>query len=204
MNNSNVKFNINIFYIPILFVFLMWGVKIYEIIYNISFVSYGVFPKELKGLRGVLFSPFIHKDIYHLVNNSYPILILGSILFFFYKKIARQIFFWLFFTTGLWLWSIGRPSLHIGASGIIYALASFIFVSGLIRKNPKLSAVSLIVVFLYGGLFWGVLPIDIEISWEGHLSGFLAGILIAIFYKKEGPPDKKYEWEIEEDLETHL
>ncbi|MEE2954000.1 MAG: rhomboid family intramembrane serine protease [Bacteroidota bacterium] len=204
MKKFNQKLNIEIFLIPIIFVVLMWGVKLYELVYDISFISYGVLPKEITGLKGILFSPFIHKDISHLINNTYPIILLGGTLFFFYKKIAPQIFFWLFFTAGLWLWAIGRPSLHIGASGVIYALASFIFVSGLIRKNPKLSAVSLIVVFLYGSLFWGILPMGAEVSWEGHLSGFLAGILIAIYYRKEGPSDKKYDWEIEEELDENI
>ena len=122
-------------------------------------------------------------------------------LFYFYKKIGVQIFLWLYFTTGIWLWAIGRPSFHIGASGLVYALASFIFFSGLIKKHTKLSAASLLVIFLYGSMIWGVLPIYKGVSWEGHLSGFLAGILLAIFYRNEGPKPKKYQWEIEEELE---
>jgi membrane associated rhomboid family serine protease len=136
-----------------------------------------------------------------LLNNSYPVLILGGMLFSFYRKIATRIFLWLFFISGFWLWIIGRPSFHIGASGIIYALASFILVSGIIRKNPRLSAVSLVVIFLYGSMIWGILPTNEAVSWEGHLAGFVAGIIVALFYKNEGPERKKYQWEIDEELE---
>lgn len=182
----------------------MWIIKCYEFFLNVSFVSFGIYPRNISGLKGLFFSPFIHKDFQHLFNNTIPLLILGSMLWFFYKKIAHKIFFWLFFISGLWTWVIGRASFHIGASGLIYALASFIFISGIIRKNPNLSAVSLIVIFLYGGLFWGIFPLEVAISWEGHLSGFIAGILVAIYYQKEGPSRKKYNWEIEEELENNI
>ena len=179
----------------------MWLVKLIELQFDLSFVTFGVSPQTLKGLRGLLFSPFIHKDLTHLFNNSYPILILGGLLFSVYRKIALPIFVWLFFISGFWLWIIGRPSFHIGASGIIYALASFLCISGVIRKNPKLAAVSLIIIFLYGSMIWGIIPTKEPISWEGHLAGFVAGILVAVFYRNEGPPHKKYQWEIDEELE---
>ena len=182
----------------------MWVVKLIEYNFGLSFAHYGVFPQSFSGLKGILFSPFIHKDFSHLINNSYPVLILGGMLFSFYKKIAPQLFVWLFFIAGFWLWVIGRPSFHIGASGIIYALASFLFVSGIIRKNPRLSAISMLIIFLYGSLIWGLLPTKEPISWEGHLAGFLAGVVVAVFYRKEGPKRKKYQWEIDEELEAEL
>ena len=125
-------------------------------------------------------------------------------LFAIYRKIATQLFVWLFFIAGFWLWIIGRPSFHIGASGFIYALASFLLVSGIIRKNPRLTAVSMLVIFLYGSMIWGLLPTKEPISWEGHLSGFISGILVAIFYRNEGPKPKKYQWEIDEEIEEEL
>lgn len=204
MDKVNQKAIFNILFFPILFLLIMWMVKFIEHNFQLSFADYGVYPKSLSGLKGILFSPFIHKDLSHLINNSYPILILGGMLFSFYKRIAHQLFLWLFFIAGFWLWIIGRPSFHIGASGIIYALASFLFISGVIRKNPSLSAVSMITIFLYGSMIWGILPTKNPISWEGHLSGFLAGILVAIFYRKKGPKRKKYQWEIDEELEEKL
>ena len=191
-------------FIPFLFLLIMWAVKIIEYNFELSFAHFGVFPQSLSGLKGILLSPFIHKDFTHLINNSYPILILGGILFSIYRKIALQLFMWLFFIAGFWLWIIGRPSFHIGASGIIYALASFLLVSGIVQKNPRLSAISMLVIFLYGSMIWGLLPTKEPISWEGHLAGFLAGILVAIFYRKEGPKRKKYQWEIDEELEEQF
>ncbi len=181
----------------------MWLVKLIELQFDFSFIKYGVLPQTSKGLKGILLSPFIHKDLSHLINNSYPVLVLGGFLFSVYRKIALQIFVWLFFISGFWLWVIGRPSFHIGASGIIYALASFLFVSGVIRKNPRLAAISCVIIFLYGSMIWGILPTKGSVSWEGHLSGFIAGILVAIFYRNDGPKRKKYQWEIDEELEEN-
>ena len=204
MNKAERKALLNILFFPILFLIIMWGVKLIEYSFRLSFADYGVKPLSLGGLKGILFSPFIHSDFKHLINNSYPILILGGMLFFFYKKIAKQLFLWLFFIAGFLLWVIGRPSFHIGASGLIYALASFLLVSGIIRKTPRLTAVSMLVIFLYGSMIWGLLPTKEPISWEGHLAGFIAGILVAIFYRNEGPKPKKYQWEIDEEIEKEL
>ena len=206
MNKAERKALLNILFFPILFLIIMWMVKLVEMMVGDSFADYGVLPQSLSGLKGILFSPFIHdaKDFSHLYNNSYPILILGGMLFSFYKKIAKQVFLWLFFIAGFWLWVIGRPSVHIGASGIIYALAAFLFISGIIRKNPRLSAVSMLIIFLYGSMIWGVLPTIEHVSWEGHLAGFMAGIIVAIFYRNEGPKRKKYQWEIDEEREEEL
>ena len=197
-----------IFIIPVLFVLIMWIVKLIEFSFNLNLMFHGVFPQTFSGLQGIFFSPFIHSDFTHLFHNSYPIIVLGGMLYFFYNKIANQIFIWLFFISGFWLWVFGGFfsgfAYHIGASGLIYALASFIFFSGIIRKNPKLAAASLVVIFLYGSLFWGLLYLKPGISWEGHLSGFLAGLLLALYYKSEGPKRKKYQWEIEEEMEEIL
>ena len=134
---------------PLIFIVIIWAVKLLEASLESNFVEYGVLPRKLSGLKGILFSPFIHKDIKHLLNNSLPILILGSSLCFFYKKNYKIIFPLLFFMSGIFLWCLGRMNFHIGASGIVYALASFIFFSGIISKNKNLSALSLIVIFIY-------------------------------------------------------
>ena len=187
--------------LPAIFLIIIWSIKIIEYSFDFSFVNFGVLPKKASGIKGVLFSPFIHKDFNHLINNSYPILILMSIINFFYKKIANEIFIWLYFISGFLLWVIGRPCFHIGASGFIYALAAFIFISGVIRKNPQLSALSMVIIFVYGSMIWGVFPLKENISWEGHLCGLITGVLIAIYFKNEGPKRKKYQWEIEEEEE---
>ena len=103
--------------------------------------------------------------------------------------------------SGTFLWCLGRINFHIGASGIVYALASFIFFSGIISKNKNLSALSLIVIFIYGSLFWGLFPTDQQISWEGHLSGFISGLILSWYFRKDLPKRKKYQWEIDEEIE---
>ena len=189
-------------FIPVLFLVILWIIKIIEYSFEMSFLQYGVFPKKISGIKGVFLSAFIHKDFNHLLNNSYPILVLGSMLFGFYKDIALKIFIYLLLVSGLLLWLIGRPAFHIGASGFIYALASFLFFSGFIRKNTGLSAISFVVIFLYGSMIWGVFPIEKFISWEGHLSGLITGLIMAFIYKDQGPKKTKYDWEIEEENEA--
>ena len=190
--------------LPIIFVLIIWAVKIVECFFDLNIYTFGVFPREIIGLRGILFAPFIHNDFTHLLNNSIPILVLGSLCVFFYKNLSFEIFMWLFFISGILLWGIGRPNYHIGASGIIYALATFLFTSGVIKKDTRLAALSLIIAFLYGSLIWGIFPSKVNISWEGHLSGLISGLIVAIFYRNEGPKRKKYNWELEEELDNEM
>jgi membrane associated rhomboid family serine protease len=146
-------------------------------------------------LIGILTFPFIHADWKHLANNSSAILVLGSMLYFFYRDIASKTLLWVYLLSGVWLWVGGRANIHIGASGVVYALFGFLFVSGLLRKHLKLMALSLLVVFMYGSLVWGVFPVDKTISYEGHLFGLLAGIVVAIVYRKQGVQRPKYSWD---------
>ena len=199
----NSKILIDNLRLPLAFLLIIWSVKILEFSLSVSFINLGIFPQKISSLIGVIFSPIIHKDIAHLLNNTYPIIVLGGLLCYFYKKIAIKIFFWLYFVSGFWLWIIGRPVYHIGASGIIYALASFLLISGLIKKNNPLTAASMLIIFLYGSMIWGILPLNNGVSWEGHLTGMFAGILIALFFKKEGPENTKYQWEIDEEAENN-
>jgi len=172
-----------IFY-PLLLVFIMWLVFWIEDTFHLNFSHFGIYPKRFSGLQGILFSPFIHGGIKHILHNSLPIFILTSFLFYHYRRIAWQILFWGMLLTGLMTWVIGRPSYHIGMSGMIYMLVSFLFFSGVFIGYYRLIALSLIIVFLYGGLVWFMFPIVDHMSWEGHLSGFIAGLFLAYFYSK--------------------
>jgi len=183
--------------IPLYLVLFLWIVFWFEVKFGFNFNEFGIYPRTFKGLRGIVFSPFIHGDIKHLYQNSIPLFVLLLSLLYFYKDIALKIFFYGVFLTGFMTWVIARKSFHIGASGLIYMLFSFIFFSGVIRKNYRLTAVSLLVIFLYGSMVWYVLPIKEEISWEGHLSGFLVGLLIAVYFRKIGPQKLQYHWEKE-------
>ena len=195
--------NLNSLKFSAVILIIIWSVKLIEIVFDFDFTEYGVLPRNFNGLLGILFSPLIHSDVNHLLSNSLPVIILCLLIFNFYNQIAKKIFIYLYFISGLWLWCIGRESFHIGASGLIYAMASFLFFSGILRKNSQLSAVALLVIFIYGGLFWGLFPIHKNVSWEGHLTGFIAGILVSFIFRNDGPKRKKYNWEIEEDLEVN-
>lgn len=198
-NVDNIHHTSNSYFtIPIYIVLFMWVVKWIEYKFGFDFAQYGVKPLELTGLRGIVFSPFIHGSTGHLFNNSIPMFVLSMALFYFYKSVAWRVILLSWFFSGLLTWLIGRNSYHIGASGVIYALASFLFFSGVFRKHPKLLAISLIVTFLYGSMVWGVFPNKVEISWEGHLSGALIGLFLAIIFRKIGPKRKVYQWEDEE------
>lgn len=193
----------SIFY-PLLFVIVLWLVYWMQLHFGSRFVEWGVLPRTASGLRGVITSVFIHADIEHLTSNSLPLIVLGMMLFYFYKKIAPAAFLWIWLVSGLWLWIGGRnstqnPIYHIGASTLIYGLASFLFFSGVFRRHLQLMVVSALVLFLYGSIVWGVFPFQPQVSWEGHLFGSLAGILVAFNYRTEGPRRKVYDWENETD-----
>jgi len=181
--------------IPGIFVFLMWFVKAVELMFDIDLTRMGIYPLSVNGLQGILFSPLIHEGFGHLFNNSLPVFFLGTFLFYFYSEIAVKVSLWLYFLTGAAVWVTGREAWHIGASGLIYGLVSFLFFSGIIRKHFRLAGLSLLIVFLYGSMVWGLFP-DVyrDVSWESHLLGFVAGIVLAVLYRKQGPQAPVYEW----------
>jgi membrane associated rhomboid family serine protease len=188
--------------IPGIFVFFMWLVKIIEILFEIDLSRFGIYPLTIKGLYGILFSPFIHADFTHLFNNSLPLFFLSVALFYFYSEVALKVFIWTFFLTGLLVWLAGRDAWHIGASGLVYGLASFLFFSGIIRRYFRLIALSLLVVFLYGSMVWGLFPgVYKNVSWESHMLGFFSGVVLAVSYRKQGPQRPVYEWMDEEEEE---
>lgn len=197
-DHNQFKFSTGVVAYPLLFVLLIWLVFWVEIRFGLRFNSYGVHPGKIVGLRGVVFSPFIHSGIQHLYHNSIPLFVLSAALFYFYRKIAWKVIVYGIILSGILTWIIGRPANHIGASGLIYVLVSFTFFKGIFAKHYRLIALSLIVVFLYGSMVWGVLPLEQGISWEGHLSGMIAGLLFAVYFRKEIAKPKKFTWEQED------
>ncbi len=202
MAKENKRFYYSLVF-PAFFLFLLWAVKFFEISMEISLVEGGVFPRRLSGLQGILFSPLIHGGWKHLVDNSMPVLFLSLALFYFYRDIAYKIWFLIYFLGGILLWGFGRQAFHIGASGLIYGLAAFLFLSGVIRKVRSLMAISLLVVFWYGGMVWGLLPFDFEVSFEAHITGAVAGVILAFVYRDQGPePERSPLLDEEEDPEA--
>ncbi len=191
---SEFRYSASVIRVPIFTVFFIWLIYWLEYKFEVNFSNYGIYPRTLKGLRGIFFSPFIHGGIDHLVNNTIPIALFLGMAFFFYKEIAFKLLVYGGLLTGLLTWIIGGKAYHIGMSGIIYLLFSFIFFSGVLRKHFRLIAVSLSIIFLYGSMFWYVFPIKKGVSWEGHLSGLLIGALFAVVYRKVGAQKKAYEF----------
>lgn len=201
MSEQQFTFQSKSLYIPVLAVIVIWFLYFIEIQFGFNFNKYGIYPQTIKGLRGVIFSPFIHSDIKHLFNNSIPLLAMLWSLYYFYSKIANKVLIIGLIVTGLLTWSFARPSYHIGASGMVYMLVSFIFFSGIFRKFYRLIALSLAVVFLYGSMIWYIFPVEERISWEGHLSGFLVGLIFAILFRNLGPQPETFEYTKNEEFE---
>jgi len=196
--NHYFKFSNSVVVAPLVAVLIIWIVFLFEIRLGINLNQYGVYPKTLSGLKGVIFSPFIHGSVEHLYNNTIPLAVLLTALFYFYRNVALRVLILGVLLSGLFTWAIGRPSYHIGASSVIYVLVSFIFFKGVFTKYYRLVALSLIVVFIYGSMLWYIFPVKDGISWEGHLGGFLTGFALAFFMKTKMPLSKKFDWEHED------
>ncbi len=194
---ASLRFTPEVVWVPLAFALLIWLVFWFELKFGFNFTPYGVLPRTLKGIVGIFFSPFIHSDLSHLWNNTVPAVVLTGGLFYFYREVAWKVLVIIILGAGVGTWVIGREAYHIGASGVVYGLAAFLFFRGIWSKNFRLTAFSLIVVFLYGSLIWGTMPLQEGMSWEGHLSGFLSGTILAFMIKSKIARPTKYVWESE-------
>ena len=184
--------------IPLRFILLIWAIHFFQIVSGMNFGKYGIFPRELFGLRGIVFSPLIHSDLHHLISNSAPIFFLSVMIVYFYPRIATRSMLMIYLLTGLAVWIFGRRVFHIGASGVVYGLVSFVFWMGLFRRSIKSIILALIVTVLYSGYFLGILPNQEGISWESHLLGGVVGIFVANWFKEQielDEGDEKPSWE---------
>ena len=190
-------------FIPFLLVVCMFLSFILEKGMGWDFHTAGIYPRRPEGAWGVLVCAFIHADWEHLFNNLLSFFILASVLYYFYSPLAGRILLLSYLFSGIVLWCIGRANWHIGASGVIYALAFFLFTSGVLRKHVPLAAISLFVVFLYGNMVWHVFPWqeDDPTSWEGHLAVLITGVTLAIVYRHQGPQKPVKVWEEDEEDE---
>ncbi|HEY9008463.1 rhomboid family intramembrane serine protease [Ohtaekwangia sp.] len=171
--------------VPFRLVFLMWATFYLELMLGIPLSAFGIEPRTFHGLIGIFTAPLIHGDLIHLISNTIPMLFLGCVLFFFYGKIGGQVFFRAYFWTNILVWLFARPANHIGASGVVYGLAFFLISFGFFRRDFLSIFISTIILLLYGGIFYGVLPTDPHISWESHFAGALVGITTAVTFSKQ-------------------
>ncbi len=213
METTNEHNFLNRIRLPLYFLGVIWGIHLIQWALGISLGYLGVLPRDFFGAKGILFAPLIHADFKHLINNSIPLFVLSSIILFFYPKVARKSFVRIYLLTGLMVWLIGNfffcgleyghrcNSYHIGASGVVYGLATFIMGTGIFRGNIKSIVLALIVLFYYSGMFMGILPKEEGISWESHLYGGIIGLLVAWYYRNDLEGDEvpvKASWDHEE------
>ncbi|MGD8305795.1 MAG: rhomboid family intramembrane serine protease [Ignavibacteria bacterium] len=193
------EFNLKrLLFVPIFLPALLWAIHLFSIIFDLNLNRMGILPRDFFGSFGIITGPLIHADISHLISNTVPLVVLGWTFLLFHPKVSFRVFFVVYFLTGLLVWIFARPVFHIGASGIVYAFVSFLFFSGIFRRDTKSIGAALIVTFLYGGIVWGILPGQAGISWESHLFGGIAGMVAAFIFRKLDPP-KRYDWEDEPD-----
>ena len=190
------------------FVVLLWLIHLMNWGLGLNPWPLGVRPREWSGLVGILTAPLVHSGFAHLFANSVPLATMGAAMLFLYPHASLRVMPAVYLGPGVLVWLFGRGSAHLGASGLVYGLVSYVFVAGLLRRDRRAIAASLLVVFIYGSLAWGVLPIEPGVSWETHLSAAVIGVLLALALRKlDIPPRKRYEWEdqaAEEDDEELL
>jgi membrane associated rhomboid family serine protease len=188
--------------IALSFVALLWLIQLFNWTLDLELQRFGVRPRDWQGLPGILLAPLLHGDFRHLLANSVPLLVLGTVLLHLYPTAAVRVLLAVYLGPGIAVWLFARDSVHIGASGMAYGLVGYILVAGLIRRDRRAIAASLLVCFMYGALVWGVLPIQPGVSWETHLAGALIGIALAIAFRHlDIPPRRRYSWEGEGDDE---
>jgi membrane associated rhomboid family serine protease len=186
---------------PAIIILFFWLVWIYGLIDGLDLYYYGIFPRRISGLVGIIASPFIHANFNHLINNTVPFFFLLTAIFYFYSKVAWRVLLISYLVTGILVWLIARSSYHIGASGLVYSFASFLFFSGIVRRNVNLLAISMLVIFVYGSMVWGIFPYRPDMSWESHLMGMTVGAVLSVLYRHEGPQPTKFIKDLDEEEE---
>ncbi|HEY3178966.1 MAG TPA: rhomboid family intramembrane serine protease [Casimicrobiaceae bacterium] len=182
------------------FVALIWLIQLLNWGFDLAPEDFGVRPRQWAGLFGILSAPLIHGGFGHLIANSIPLLVLGTAMLYLYPNSALRVLPAIYLGPGVAVWLFARGSAHVGASGLVYGLVCYIFVAGLIRRDRRAIAASLLVCFMYGALVWGVLPIEPRVSWETHLAAALIGVALAIALRRlDVPPRNRYAWEDQED-----
>ena len=197
-NRANFRLAVRI---AIGFVALLWFIQLSNWALDLGPETLGVRPRELAGLAGILFAPLLHGGFEHLLANTPPLLVLGTTMLYLYPNSVPKVLPAVYLGPGIAVWLFGgQGSVHVGASGLVYGLASYIFVAGVIRRDRRAIAASLLVSFMYGALIWGVLPIQFGVSWETHLAAALIGVLLAITLRHlDIPPRARNTWEGEDE-----
>ena len=175
---------------------VLWGIQLLNWLLGYELNRFGILPREASGLVGIALAPLLHGGFGHLVSNSLPLVVGATGILFLYPNAAVRVLPAVYLGGGALVWLAGRPVIHVGASGLVYGLLAFLFLSGILKRDPRGIALSLLIYFLYGSLVWGVFPIRTGVSWESHLAGGIIGAGLAIRYRRwDLPPRKRYSWE---------
>lgn len=187
--------------IALIAVGVLWFVFLLDAALGLRLGRFGLRPGSIPGLVGIITAPLLHANAQHLLSNSLPLLISLTATLYLYPASSVRVIPLIWLGSGGLAWFIGRPSLHFGASGLIYGMLAFVFVSGILRRDMRSVSVSLLVGFLYGSMVWGVLPIRPHMSWEMHLAGAVTGVLLAFVYRKwDRVPLVRYDWEDDDSV----
>jgi membrane associated rhomboid family serine protease len=165
----------------IILVAIFWAVTIINFLTGYSFLQLALVPRTFNGLIGILTAPFLHAGFSHLTANTISFAVLGALVGLNGRWAFWETTIFIIFVSGAGLWLVGRPSYHLGASGLVFGYFGYLVMRGLVQKKITALLVAAAVVFAYGGLIWGILPTSSHVSWEGHLCGFVAGIIAARF-----------------------
>ena len=186
------------FKISLLFLAAIWGLFLLDQVLPLT--QFGTKPRTIEGLLGLVTMPFIHSGWPHLIDNSLPVFVAMVALYGNYPKVAKWIVSGCIVITGALVWTFGREVNHIGSSGLFYALLSYLFVSGFLKKDIQSIGISMAIAFMYGYLIWGIFPGQVGISWESHMFGLLTGIFLAYNTKDIDRPVLK-DWKLDEGIE---
>jgi len=190
---------LNSFKIPVMVAAGFWAVEVLEYLFEINMNFLGIYPRRFSGLAGILTAPFLHAGFTHLLSNTTTFIILGSSILFFYPRISISVWLYIYLLTGAGVWLFGRASYHVGASGMLYGFAAFLFFSGIFRKDLRSMVISLATAFLYGGMLYGIFPNHPGVSWESHLIGALVGAWTAFNFRHYASGDEPQQVYYEED-----
>lgn len=183
---------------------LLWVLHVIVWAAGIETYYLGIIPRQTEGMIGIFTGPLLHASFSHLIANTSPLFFFTIAIMYFYRPVAFRAAGWIYLMTSVWVWVAAHDGSHIGASGMVYGLGAFLFFSGVFRRDTRSMVLALVIAFFYGGMVWGVLPVEPGVSWESHLFGAVAGTAVAFQYRKVAPAERKrYSWEYEPEQE-HL
>lgn len=183
------------------FIAVMWAVFLFDAVAGLDLARFGLRPRDGVGLLGLATTPLLHAHVAHIASNTVPLFIGGVAILFLYPNSALKALPVMYVGSAAVAWVFARPNIHIGASGLVYAILAFVFVSGVLKRDLRSVGVSLMIWFLYGSMLWGILPVNSSSSWELHASGMIIGVILAfVFRHQDRPPVKRYDWEWEEEF----